>query len=46
MRLTLDAFNFLNVQGYNNPSTTDGTESLLSSANTPRQLQLTLRLSF
>jgi hypothetical protein len=46
MRVNLDAFNVFNVQGFNNPSTTDGTESLLSSANTPRQLQLTLRLSF
>ena len=46
LRFNMDAFNALNVQGYNNPSTTDGTESLLSSNNTARQVQLTMRLTF
>ncbi|HEX4029487.1 MAG TPA: carboxypeptidase-like regulatory domain-containing protein [Terracidiphilus sp.] len=46
LRFNADAFNALNVQGYNNPNTTDGTESLLSSYNVPRQIQLTLRLQF
>jgi len=51
-RLNLDAFNVFNVQGFNNPSTTDGTEPVqpggvgASSHNTPRQLQLTARLTF
>jgi hypothetical protein len=46
LRFNMDAFNALNVQGYNNPSGTDGTETLTSSYNTPRQIQLTLRLQF
>jgi hypothetical protein len=52
LRFNVDAFNVFNVQGYNNPNTTDGTEAVqpgvgvASSYNTPRQLQLTLRLSF
>ena len=46
LRFNVDAFNALNMQGYTNPNATDGTESLLSSANSPRQLQLTLRLNF
>jgi hypothetical protein len=46
LRFNLDAFNALNMQGYTNPNTVDGTESLLSSYNTPRQLQFTLRLQF
>jgi len=46
LRFNLDAFNALNMQGYNNPSGADGTQSLLSSANSPRQVQLTLRLNF
>jgi hypothetical protein len=51
-RVNLDAFNVFNVQGYNNPSATDGTELVqpggvgASSHNTPRQLQLTARLTF
>ena len=51
-RVNLDAFNVFNVQGYNNPSTTDGTEPVqpggvgATSHNTPRQLQLTARLTF
>jgi hypothetical protein len=46
MRFNFDAFNALNVQGYNNPNTTDGTENFTSSYNTPRQIQMTLRLEF
>ena len=50
LRFNFDAFNAFNVQGYNNPSGTDGTESVApqvaSSYNTPRQLQFTLRLTF
>jgi Carboxypeptidase regulatory-like domain len=51
-RVNLDAFNAFNVQGYNNPSGTDGTEPVqpggvgATSHNTPRQLQLTARLTF
>jgi hypothetical protein len=51
-RVNLDAFNVFNVQGYNNPSATDGTETVqpggvgATSHNTPRQLQLTARLTF
>lgn len=51
-RVNLDAFNAFNVQGYNTPSTTDGTEPVqpgglgATSHNTPRQLQLTARLTF
>lgn len=46
LRFNMDAFNALNVQGYNNPGTTDGVESLTSSHNTPRQVQFTARLTF
>jgi Carboxypeptidase regulatory-like domain len=51
LRINVDAFNALNVQGYNNPNTTDGTEAVQpngvsSSFNTPRQLQFTARLTF
>jgi hypothetical protein len=46
LRFNVDAFNALNVQGWNNPNTTSGVETNLSSYNAPRQLQLTLRLTF
>lgn len=50
LRFNVDAFNVLNMQGYNNPNGTDGTEQYLpqvgSSYNTPRQIQMTLRLNF
>lgn len=46
LRVNVDAFNAFNIQGYNNPSGTDGTENMLSSHNTPRQIQLTARLTF
>jgi hypothetical protein len=53
VRFNLDVFNVFNHQGFNNPSGTDGTETYVaggsagaSSYNTPRQIQLTLRLNF
>jgi hypothetical protein len=46
LRLNLDAFNALNIQGRVNPNTTDGIESLQTSYWTPRQIQLTARFSF
>jgi hypothetical protein len=50
LRFNFDVFNALNMQGYNNPSGTDGTEAVANqvanSYNTPRQIQLTLRLTF
>jgi hypothetical protein len=51
VRFNMDAFNVFNVQGYNNPNATDGTEAVqpngvATSYNNPRQIQLTLRLSF
>jgi hypothetical protein len=45
LRVNVDAFNALNMQGYTNPGAA-GVENLLSSANTPRQIQITARLSF
>jgi len=52
LRINLDAFNVFNVQGDPTPNTTDGTELVqpgglgASSKNTPRQLQLTARMTF
>jgi hypothetical protein len=51
LRFNVDAFNVFNVQGYNNPNTTDGTEAVAGNGVSnsywaPRQLQLTLRLMF
>ena len=52
IRINVDAFNALNVQGYQNPNGTDGIEQVepgtgvASSYNTPRQVQFTLRLTF
>jgi hypothetical protein len=46
LRVNLDAFNAFNIQGRVNPSTSDGIESLQTSYWTPRQIQLTMRLSF
>jgi hypothetical protein len=46
LRVNVDAFNALNVQGYNNPNTTTGLENMLTSHNIPRQIQLTMRLTF
>jgi hypothetical protein len=45
LRVNVDAFNALNVQGWNNPGT-DGVEDRLSSHNSPRELQLTMRFTF
>jgi hypothetical protein len=52
LRVNVDAFNAFNIQGYNNPNTTTG-EILYapgaigaSSYWTPRQLQLTARVTF
>ena len=50
LRFNFDVFNALNMQGYNNPNGTDGTEAVANqvanSANVARQVQLTLRLTF
>ena len=45
LRVNVDAFNALNVQGYNNPDAT-GLQHMLNSANPPREIQLTMRLTF
>lgn len=46
LRFNVDVFNLLNMQGYNNPSGSDGTEVMTSSYNAARQVQFTLRLNF
>ncbi len=53
LRFNMDAFNFLNHQGWNNPNGTDGTEAYwpggrsgATSHNAGRQMQFTLRFSF
>ncbi len=46
LRVNVDAFNAFNIQGRVNPNTTDGIESLQTSYWTPRQIQLTGRISF
>jgi hypothetical protein len=46
LRVNVDAFNAFNIQGRVNPNTTDGVESLQTSYWTPRQIQLTARISF
>jgi hypothetical protein len=50
LRFNMDAFNALNMQGVPNPNGTDGTIQVTpqyaTSANTPRQVQFTLRLTF
>lgn len=46
LRLNADFFNVLNNPGMGQPNSTSGIISLQSSANGPRELQLTLRLSF
>lgn len=52
-RANVDVFNFLNHQGFNNPNTTDGVQAFYAggqsgatSFNPPRQVQLSLRLTF
>ena len=46
LRFNVDAFNAFNIQGLNNPDATTGIQSLQSSYWTPRQIQLTARLTF
>jgi hypothetical protein len=52
LRINVDAFNVFNIQGYTNPSTSDGTEVVqaggvgANSYNPPRQVQFTARLTF
>jgi hypothetical protein len=46
LRVNVDAFNAFNIQGRVNPNTTDGVESLQTSYWTPRQIQLTARITF
>lgn len=46
LRVNADAFNAFNDQGYTNPSATSGIQTFLSSYNTPRQVQITARLTF
>jgi len=45
LRVNVDVFNALNEQGSINPGAA-GVENTLSSGNTPRQIQLTARLTF
>lgn len=46
LRFNFDVFNALNMQGFNNPSSVSGVQLMTSSANTPRQVQMTMRLQF
>jgi len=52
LRINVDAFNAFNIQGYTNPSSSDGTETVqaggvgANSYNPPRQVQFTARLTF
>ncbi len=46
LRVNMDVFNALNVQGWENPGYLSGVETNLTSYNTPRQIQLTARLTF
>lgn len=46
LRFNFDVFNLLNMQGYVNPSVPSGEELMTSSYNSPRQVQMTLRLQF
>ena len=46
LRVNVDAFNAFNIQGRVNPNTTDGIESLQTSYWTPRQIQLSARITF
>jgi len=46
LRFNADFFNVLNMPGLNQPDSSSGIVSLRYSANTPRQLQLTLRLTW
>ncbi|MEZ5356736.1 MAG: carboxypeptidase-like regulatory domain-containing protein [Bryobacteraceae bacterium] len=46
LRFNIDAFNAFNIQGLVNPNTSDGIQQLQTSYWTPRQIQLTGRISF
>jgi len=46
LRVNVDAFNAFNIQGLVNPNTTDGIQSLQTSYWTPRQVQLSARITF
>ena len=52
LRVYMDAFNAFNIQGFGNPSGTDGTVCVspggvgCSSYNAPRQIQISARLTF
>ncbi len=46
LRVNVDAFNAFNIQGLVNPNAADGIQSLQTSYWTPRQIQLTARLTF
>jgi hypothetical protein len=46
LRFNADFFSVLNNPGLSQPDSTTGIVSLRNSANTPRQLQLTLRLTW
>ena len=44
--MNVDAFNAFNIQGLTNPDITNGIQTFQNSYWTPRQIQLTARLSF
>ena len=46
LRFNIDAFNAFNIQGLTNPDASAGINTMQTSYWTPRQIQLTLRLSF
>jgi len=46
LRFNIDAFNAFNMQGIPNPDASTGIQTFQNSYWTPRQIQLTLRLSF
>jgi hypothetical protein len=46
LRFNADFFNVLNMPGLQQPNQVSGIVSLQNSANDPRQLQLTLRLTW
>lgn len=46
LRLNVDAFNVFNMPGENLPNTTSGLQTFLTSANNPREIQVTARLNF
>ncbi len=46
LRINADAFNVFNIQGWNLPDPTTGIETMQTSFNTPRQIQLTGRITF